>query len=93
MQNQMEYKLINNFKCKRCGCTKYDKLIYTGLKTLDEENAIIAEKYVCRNCDFPCIIDSDKNITITPEELLNQSVFIDEGTEIINNEKGEALHE
>ena len=92
MQNQIEYKLIYNFKCKKCGCTKYDKLIYTGMKTLNEENAIIGEKYVCRNCDFPININSHinnskltENITITPQELLDNSIFIDEGTEIKNN--------
>lgn len=85
MQNQIEYKMVNNFKCKRCGCTHYDKMIYTGMKTLDEEDAIIYEKYVCRNCDFPFNINEyneNDNIKITPEELLNQSTFIDEGTEI-----------
>lgn len=102
MQNQIEYKLINNFKCKKCGCTKYDKMIYTGMKTLDEEDAIIHERYVCRNCDFPFDINSyledskSEKITITPSELLNNSVFVDEGTEIqINGEtiKKENKHE
>ena len=92
MHNQIEYKLTNEFKCKRCGCTKYDKMIYTGLKTLDEEDAIIYEKYVCRNCDFPFNItdylkENTDSITITPLELLNQSNFIDEGIEIQMNGK------
>lgn len=103
MQNEIEYKLINNFRCKRCGCIHYDKMIYTGMKTLDEEDAIIHERYVCRNCDFPFnindyIIENEevKNITTTPNELLNESVFVDEGTEIqINGEtiKKENKHE
>ena len=90
MQNEIEYKLVDNFKCKRCGCIHYDKMIYTGLKTLDEEDSIIYEKYVCRNCDFPFNINDyiqNNSINITPEDLLNQSEFIDEGTEIkINGE-------
>lgn len=93
MQNQIEYKLIHNFKCKRCGCTKYDKMIYTGMKTLDEEDSIIHERYVCRNCDYPFDItpylknSNLENITITPKELLDASIFVDEGTEIqINGE-------
>lgn len=93
MQNHIEYKLINEFRCKKCGCTKYDKILYTGMKTLDEENAIIYEKYVCRNCDFPFDINhysinkQTDSINISPNELLEQSIFIDEGTEIqLNNE-------
>lgn len=83
MQNQLEYVLINEFKCKRCGCTKYDKMIYTGMKTLDNENAIVCEKYVCRNCDFPFDINDYskeiiENLTITSSELLSQSEFVDE---------------
>ena len=98
MQNQIDFKLTQNFKCKKCGCNTYDKLIYTGMKTLDEENAIIHERYVCRNCDFPFNMNEYlknsnlENISITPSELLNNSVFIDEGTELKINDnviKGE----
>lgn len=91
MQNNLEFKLVNNFKCKRCGCTTYDKLIYTGVKTLNEEDAIVEERYVCRNCDFPFNIapylnNVQENITMSSNELLNESVFIDEGTDArINN--------
>ena len=84
MQNQLEFKLIQNFKCKRCGCTNYDKLLYTGMKTLNEDNSIIEERYVCRNCDFPFNIHEylqNSDIHITANELLNQSEFIDEGVD------------
>ena len=99
MQNQLEFKLIQNFKCKRCGCTHYDKLLFTGMKTLDEDDAIMEERYVCRNCDFPFNISDyiqNDTINITSEELLNQSEFIDEGTDFkINNEsiKKENIYE
>ncbi len=92
MQNHLEFKLIQNFKCKRCGCTHYDKLMYTGMKTLDESNSIIEEKYVCRNCDFPFDITDyiqNDNLQITSNELLDTSIFVDEGTEIQLN--GESI--
>ena len=85
MSNNLEYILVNNFKCKRCGCTHYDKLIHTGFKTLDEENSIELEQYVCRNCDFPINIDEYKRenlINIDKNKLLNESEFINEGIEI-----------
>lgn len=84
MQNQLEFKLVQNFRCKRCGCNHYDKLIYTGMKTLDEENSVIYDKYVCRNCDFPVNINGyliNDKINITSDELLNQSEFIDDGVD------------
>ena len=94
MENNLEFKLINNFKCKRCGCTNYDKNIYTGLKTLNDEDSIVEERYICRNCDFPFDInkyikndDFIENITMTSKDLLNQSKFIDNGTEIKINDK------
>ena len=90
MRNQLEFKLIQNFKCKRCGYDRYDKMIYTGMKTLDEDDSIIEERYVCRNCDFPFNINEyvqNDNIYITPNELLNQSEFIDEGVDFqVNGE-------
>lgn len=84
MQNELEFKLVQNFKCKRCGCTHYDKLMYTGMETLSDNNSIIEERYVCRNCDFPFDINeyiTDENILMNSDELLNQSIMIDEGTE------------
>lgn len=101
MQNQIEFKLTQNFKCKRCGCNHYDKLMYTGMKTLNEENAIMKERYVCRNCDFPFDIneylkENVNSIKITPNELLNQSNYIDEGVDFkVNGEtiKKENKHE
>lgn len=88
MQNKLEFKLVQNFKCKRCGCINYDKLMYTGAKTLDEKDCIIEERYICRNCDFPFNISdyvSEDNINITSNELLKQSEFINEGIEFQNN--------
>ena len=84
VENQLEFKLIQNFKCKRCGCTNYDKMIYTGMKTLGEKNASILERYVCRNCDFVFDINeyiSTENINMSSSELLNNSTFVDEGTD------------
>lgn len=92
MQNNIEFKLVKNFICKKCGCTTYDKLIYTGIKTLNDDNSIICEKYVCRNCDFPININEylnsiEENISMKVNELLNNSIFIDEGVSVKNNDK------
>lgn len=92
MSTTLTYQYVKNFICPRCGCTQYDKMIYTGFKTLDEEDSIILENYVCRNCDY--VIDINKylkenSISIDKTELLNTSNFVDEGTEIhakVNNE-------
>ena len=96
MNDNLEFKLINSFKCKRCGCNNYDKLFYTGLHTLDEDNSIILEKYVCRNCDLPFYLEDYikddsilKNIKSSPECLMNNSNIIDEGVENKLNNKGE----
>lgn len=93
MSNDLEFKLVNSFKCKRCGSTNYDKLIYTGANTLDEDDSIILEKYVCRNCDLPFLLeDYIKNDTLlqdiksSPYELMNNSEFSDEGVENINED-------
>jgi len=83
---------ITNFKCKRCGCTSYDKIIHTGLKTIDEENSIINEQYVCRNCDFPISINEynlNEEIKMPVNELLNQAKIIDEGIDIREDEINE----
>ena len=94
MSKDLEFILLNNFKCKKCGYRKYDKLIYTGLKTLEDEDSIILEKYVCRNCDHPFIISNEKKslnkLNISANELLNNSIYVDQGSEInatINNEE------
>ena len=91
MSNDLEFKLINSFKCKRCGSTNYDKLIYTAANTLDDDNSIILEKYVCRHCNLPFILEDYikddtlmKNINSSPYELMNTSKFTDEGVENIN---------
>ena len=91
MSNDLEFKLINSFKCKRCGSTNYDKLIYTGIKTLNDKDPILLEKYVCRNCNLPFILEDYikddtlmKNINSSPYELMNTSKFTDEGVENIN---------
>lgn len=79
--SDLNYTLVNNYKCKRCGCTHYDKIFYTGAKTLDEENAIMAEQYVCRNCNFPFNITEytkSNSITMTSDELLNTATIINE---------------
>lgn len=93
MSNDLEFKLINSFKCKRCGSTNYDKLIYTGANTLDEDNSIILEKYVCRNCDLPFLLEDYikddtllQDIKSSPYELMNNSEFSDEGVENINED-------
>lgn len=95
MSNDLEFKLINSFKCKRCGSTNYDKLIYTGANTLDDDDSIILEKYVCRNCNLPFILEDYikddtlmKNINSSPYELMNTSKFTDEGVENINEKYG-----
>lgn len=78
MSNNLEYVLINNFKCKRCGCTHYDKLIHTGADLLEQENSIKFQQYVCRNCDFPVNINeytTEQNITIDKNELLKQAIM------------------
>lgn len=93
MSNDLEFKLINSFKCKRCGSTNYDKLIYTGANTLDEEDSIVLEKYVCRNCDLPFLLEDYikddtllQDIKSSPCELMNDSEFSDEGVENINED-------
>lgn len=93
MPNDLEFKLINSFKCKRCGSTNYDKLIYTGAHTLDEDDSVILEKYVCRNCNLPFLLENYikddtllQNITSSPYELMNESKFTDEGVENINED-------
>lgn len=93
MSNDLEFKLINSFKCKRCGSTNYDKLIYTGANTLDEEDSIVLEKYVCRNCDLPFLLEDYikdntllQDIKSSPYELMNDSEFSDEGVENINED-------
>lgn len=93
MSNDLEFKLVNSFKCKRCGSTNYDKLIYTGANTLDEDNSIILEKYVCRNCDLPFLLEDYikddtllQDIKSSPYELMNNSEFSDEGVENINED-------
>ena len=86
MTNNLEYVLINDFKCKRCGYNKYDKLIHTGFETLDENNSIKCEQYVCRNCDYPVDIENYKKqstINITSDKLLSQSKFIDQGIDYL----------
>ena len=95
MSNDLEFKLINSFKCKRCGSTNYDKLIYTGIKTLNDKDPILLEKYVCRNCNLPFILEDYikddtlmKNINSSPYELMNTSKFTDEGVENINEKYG-----
>lgn len=93
MSNDLEFKLINSFKCKKCGSTNYDKLIYTGANTLDEEDSIVLEKYVCRNCDLPFLLEDYikddtllQDIKSSPYELMNNSEFSDEGVENINED-------
>lgn len=93
MTNDLEFKLINSFKCKRCGSTNYDKLIYTGIKTLNDKDPILLEKYVCRNCNLPFLlkdyIEDDtimKQLKTSSMELCNTSNFVDEGVENINKE-------
>ena len=73
----------------------YDKLIYTGANTLDDDDSIILEKYVCRNCNLPFILEDYikddtlmKNINSSPYELMNTSKFTDEGVENINEKYG-----
>lgn len=81
-EKNLEFKLIQNFRCKRCGCTTYDKNIYTGLKTLDEKYSILFEKYICRNCDFPFNIDeyvsNNESYVMNSKELLNSANIINE---------------
>lgn len=93
MSNDLEFKLVNSFKCKRCGSTNYDKLIYTGANTLDEDDSIVLEKYVCRNCDLPFLLEDYikddtllQDIKSSPYELMNNSEFSDEGVENINED-------
>lgn len=79
--SDLEFILVNNFKCKRCGCTHYDKIFHTGFKTLGEENAIEYEEYVCRNCDYPVDIKKyqlDDTLNIATNDLLQQSKFINQ---------------
>lgn len=96
MSQDLEFKMINSFTCKRCGCTNYDKLMYTGFNTLDEDDAIVLEKYVCRNCDLPFYLEDYmkdtsilENIKSSPTNLINTSTIIDEGVENKSNNKGE----
>ena len=53
----MEYILIPNFKCKRCGCTEYDKQFFPRINplTLEPDNDLdnAYSRYICRNCDLP----------------------------------------
>lgn len=76
MSETMNYILIENFKCKRCGYNKYDELIYTGDKLINEKDSIIQTRYVCRNCDFPFNINDytkSDSININKHELLNNT--------------------
>lgn len=94
--SNIEFKLVSNFKCKRCGCTKYDKEIFTGNKLLEDENSIIGERYVCRNCDFPININEYINVDsfkMTKDELLKEAIIIDDGIEKIKSDKGENKNE
>ena len=80
-EKKLEYILVQNFKCKKCGCTHYDKIMYTGDKTLDEEDSILLERYVCRNCDFSFNINDYKkqdSYSMSSKELINNSIFINE---------------
>lgn len=72
---------LNNFKCKRCGYNKYDKLMFTGDKLLDDDDVQIIEKYVCRNCDYPIRLSqytNDNNIVIDKNELLKNKIKFQE---------------
>ena len=58
-------------------------------------DSIILEKYVCRNCNLPFILEDYikddtlmKNINSSPYELMNTSKFTDEGVENINEKYG-----
>lgn len=78
-EQNLEFILINDFKCRRCGSTNYDKIFYTGNKTLGEENSIIHQRYVCRNCDLPFTLVETKSNTIehinmSSKELIDQSI-------------------
>lgn len=78
-EQNLEFILINNFKCRRCGSVNYDKMIYTGMKTLSDENSIVEERYVCRNCNLPfTLVKNDSNtiehINISSNELINYSI-------------------
>ena len=92
--SDLEFILIKDFKCKRCGCTHYDKMMYTGFKQLDDEDSIIGERYVCRNCDLPFnISDYIKNDTIhmSSQDLIKESEFVDEGVDATANINGEEI--
>lgn len=87
--DNLEFILVNNYKCKRCGCINYDKVFYTGDKMLGDENAIQEEHYICRNCDFPFDITKYKkqnSYNMSSKELLDESVFINENKKENNNE-------
>lgn len=75
MQN-LSFKMIKDFKCPRCGFPYYDKLMFTGDKSLNDENSIIFEKYVCRNCDFPVNINDyeceNNDLQISSQELIKR---------------------
>ena len=82
IEQNLEFILVKNFKCRRCGCTHYDKIFYTGMKELSDENSIQEERYVCRNCDFPVNIQDyipDETISMSSKELLDIAKFVDEG--------------
>ena len=82
MSTDMNFTLINNFRCKKCGSINYDKVIYTGNKFLEDEDAILSEQYVCRNCDYPINLQDyiiSENIQITSNDLLEQATIIEEG--------------
>ncbi len=83
---ELEYILVNNYRCKRCGFNKYDVVFYTGDKLLNDKNSVLEKRYVCRNCNFPFDISHYKkqeSYNMSANELLNKSIFVNE------NEKGE----
>lgn len=90
MSQDLKFTLVDNFKCKRCGCIHYDKMIYTGLKTLEDDDSIVHEVYVCRNCDYPVDLTKyihNNDIIITSDELLNEATIVNE------NLKGDLCNE
>ena len=90
-KNNLEF-ILTDFICSRCGCTLYDKVIYTGNKTLEDDDSIIYEEYRCRNCNKVININkqiNDKTISMSKEDLLDQSKFINNGIKYTNNYKGD----
>ena len=86
MSQDIDFKLIPNFKCKRCNCLNYDKIICTGNQSLDDENSIQKEIYVCRNCNLDIsnvIIEHTSNdyIQMESSQLLNEANVINENEE------------